>query len=191
MSNHTPPASTTGQPSEIATVIAGTAALPLRVELWGFAGLLVLALIGAGLNEDDATSRWIYWSALVVVYGGVSIGLTWLRTRNQGLPTWTRLRDEVLHWLGALVAIKIVLLFELEDITARGAAADMSLVLLALSTFSAGARFHWVYLPLGIILAVTAIGVGFLDQYSLYLVILPLAVVSFFLLFWLRKRAHA
>lgn len=159
----------------------------LRLEFWIFVGLLALALFGAALNQGDDLSRWVYWSALVVIYGGVGILASWVRARKRGLPTWATIRGEVLHWLGTLVAIKIVLLFEMDDITARGAAADMSLLLLALGTFLAGVHFNWAYLPLGVILAATAVGLGFLDQYSIFLVTIPLSILAIVLV---ARRLH-
>jgi hypothetical protein len=176
MSNPPAPPDTPGGPAEVLPRPRGMSVLRLEVSV--FLGLLALALLGAALNQADDVSRWIYWSVLVLIYGGVGIAASWVRSRRRGLPTWASIRGEVLHWLGTLVAIKIVLLFELEDITARGAAADMSLVLLALGTFLAGVHFNWAYLPLGVILAAIAVGLGFLDQFSIFLVTIPLAVLA-------------
>ena len=188
MSNPPPTPDTSDTPNQP----AGALPLPqgisvLRLEFWIFVGLLALALFGAALNQGDDLSRWVYWSALVVIYGGVGILASWVRARKRGLPTWATIRGEVLHWLGTLVAIKIVLLFEMDDITARGAAADMSLLLLALGTFLAGVHFNWAYLPLGVILAATAVGLGFLDQYSIFLVTIPLSILAIVLV---ARRLH-
>jgi hypothetical protein len=115
---------------------------------------------------------------LVVVYGGISVVRAWQTASVHGQAVWPRVRSQVLHWLGTLVAVNIVLWFESVDIASRGAAADYSLLILALSCFLAGVHINWVYLPLSAILAVMAVGLGYLDQLSLFAVLIPLAVLA-------------
>jgi hypothetical protein len=166
-----------------AAEMLGRQYLPSHVDRWIFVFMLVLAFIGVGVSEVSENSGWMYWSSLVLIYAAISVGRSWVRVKHQGGPLWPMLRAEVLHWLGALIAIKIIIIFEVMGITVRDAAADFALLILALSTFLAGVHFNWISMWLGGILALIAVGIGFLDQLTVYLVIIPVALIAIFFVF--------
>ena len=179
---------TRGVPS-LADLKAATA----RADFWVFVVMLVLALVGAGVSEveDRGSFLWLYWFGLILVYAGISITRSWLRAKRQGQAVWPLIRTEVLHWLGALIAIKIVILFAAMGITDRGPASDYSLLILALSCYLAGVHFDWTCMLLGVILAVIAVAVGFLDQLSvIFMVVLPVAAIAVWIVYR-RKFARA
>lgn len=153
-----------------------------RLDLWLFVLMLALALIGVGITELRETGGRLYWLTLVLVYGFISLVRSWPRAGGRGRGVWPHIRAQVFHWMGALVAIYIVLLFEGVDIDSRGAAADHSLLILALSCYLAGVHFNWTYLPLGALLAVMSVGLGFLDQFSLFTLLVPLAILAIWLI---------
>jgi len=154
-----------------------------RADFWIFVALLVLAIGGGAVSQATDTGGRFYWSFLVAVYGAISIGRTWFQAKGQGGPIWGMIRSQVLHWLGALVAIQIVLFFESHAITDRGPAADYSLLLLGLSTYLAGVHFNWTFMLLGSILAITSVALGYADQFSIYLVTVPLAVLAIWIVY--------
>jgi hypothetical protein len=149
-----------------------------RVELLLFVSMLVLALVGVGITQIEHTGGRLYWLFLVVVYAGIGAAWAGYRAKEHGAPMWPMVRAQLLHWLGALVAINIVLLFESVDIASRGAAADYSLLILALSCYLSGIYFNWSYMLLGGILAIMAVGLGYLDQLSLLALLVPLAILA-------------
>lgn len=154
-----------------------------RLDFWLFVGMLALAIGGVGVAEIRQTGGWLYWIVLVVVYAIISVLRAWLRAKHSGGAVWPMIRAQVLHWLGTLVAIKIVLLFEAADITDRGPASDFSLLLLALSCFLAGVHFDWTFMLLGVVLAVIAVALGYLDQLSVFMLILPIAALAVWIVF--------
>ena len=178
---------TTEQPSETEPMGGGTLIgqqlAASRLDFWIFVLLLVLALSGAAVSEATDSKGWVYWGLLVLIYGGISIGRTWFQLKDQSGRVWPMIRAEVWHWLATLITIKIILIFEIAGVTARGVAADFALLVLALSTFLAGVHFNWTYMLLGVILAVTALCLGFLDQYAVYLVTVPLALLAILIVF--------
>jgi hypothetical protein len=93
------------------------------------------------------------------------------------------IRSQVLHWLGALAAIQIVLLFESSGTTDRGPAADYTLLVLALSAFLAGVHFNWTFMLLGALLAVIAVALQELAQLTVYLVTVPLALLAIWVVY--------
>lgn len=151
-----------------------------RVDFWLFVFMLILALVGVGVTQIDDGGLWHYWFVLVVIYAVISIVRAWQGAKaDPSRPIWPLIRAVVLHWIGALVAIKIVLLFEFSGITDRGAASTYALLLLALTCYLAGVHFDISFMLLGIILAVIAVAMGYLDQLSIiYAFVLPLAVIS-------------
>lgn len=166
----------------------GSDAVSMRTDLWLFVVMLTLALIGVGVTQFEHTGGKLYWLFLVIVYAAISVGRTWARQRRQGHPTWSMIRDQVFHWLGTLVAVNIVLMFEAQDIANRGAASDFSVLILALSCYLAGVHFSWPFLLLGGVLAVIAVGLGFLDQLSVFVLALPAAVLAVWIVI---RRAFA
>lgn len=172
------------------TVAAGGERGSLRVDLWLFIVMLVLALIGVGMTQIETTGGRLYWLFLVVVYATVSLVRASLQAKRRMQPVWPMISAQVFHWLGALVAINLVLLFEGVDVTSRGAASDFSLLILALSCYLAGVHFYWIFLLLGVVLAVIAVGLGYLDQLSVFVVVLPVAALAVWLVLK-RKFAPA
>ncbi len=156
------------------------------VDLWLFILMLVLALVGVGITQAEHAGGKLYWLLLILVYAGISLARAWQRANERHAPVWPMIRAQVFHWLGALVAINIVLYFESAEIAPRGTAADFSLLILALSCYLAGVHFNWSYALLGGLLAVMAVGLGYLDQLSLFALTIPLAVLAV----WVFARAR-
>jgi hypothetical protein len=157
--------------------VAGNFALT-RTDFWIFVFMLALAILGAAVSQAVDTGGRYYWLALVLIYAAISITRTYLRARDQAQSLWSMIGAQVLHWVGVLVAINIILLFESSGVSDRGPAADYSLLVLALSCYLAGVHFDWTFMLLGGILAVIAVGLGYLDQFSIYLVTIPLALLA-------------
>jgi hypothetical protein len=168
--------STTSSPSGTATPSGGARA-SLRVDLWLLVIMLALALVGVGLTQLEKSGGRYYWLLLVVVYGGISIVRSWQKAKARG-GDLSMVWKEALHWLGAMVAINIVLIFESAEIASRVASADYSLLVLALSCYLAGVHFNWGYALLGGILAVMAVGLGYLDQITLLGMLVPLCILA-------------
>lgn len=150
----------------------------INLDLLLLVVMLVLALVGVGVTQMEHAGGKLYWLFLVLVYAAISVARAWQGAKAHGRSIWPMIRAQVLHWLGTLVAINIVLWFESADVAPRGAASDYTLLVLALSCYLAGVHFNLSYLLLGAVLAVAAVGLGYLDQLSLYAVIVPLAVVA-------------
>lgn len=148
------------------------------VDFWLLVVMLALAIAGVAISQIEVSGGKYYWLFLVVVFGLISVIRTFLKAKKHREPVWPTIRDQVLHWAGTLVAINIVLLFESQSITDRGPASDFSLLILALSCFLAGVHFSWPFMLLGGVLAVIAVGLGFLDQLSIFAFAIPVAALS-------------
>lgn len=169
--------------SPAAGTSAGQEAAAPRVDFWIFVLMLVLAIGGVAVSQALDSGGRLYWLGLVLIYAAIGITRSYLNAKRRNLPSWSMIRAQVLHWVGALVAINIVLWFESSGIADRAPAADSALLILALSCFLAGVHFDWTFMLLGGILAVIAVGLGFLDQVSVFLVTIPLAVLAIWIVY--------
>lgn len=161
----------------------------MRLDFWLFVIMLALALAGVALTQLELSNTSLYWTILAAVYGVISAVRARVRAKGTKRRLWPTVRDEVLHWVGTLLAIKIILFFELSGIADRGPASDYSLLLLALSCYLAGVHLDWIFLPLGVALAVIAMGIGYLDQLSLLALAVPVTALALWIVFkrkWVR-----
>ncbi|MEW4489513.1 hypothetical protein AB1L42_15635 [Thalassoglobus sp. JC818] len=158
-----------------------------------FVGMLALALIGMGLtmSSDKGEKSWEFWVFLLTVYGSVSIYWAWKRARRKGLPVWGMIRAQVLHWLSVLVVFGILVLFERTEIINRESASNVALLVLALACFQAGVHFDWVFALLGLVLALMVISIGYLEQYVVWIVMVPVIIAAVWVFFQMRKRNSA
>ena len=165
----------------------------INLDLWLLIIMLILALVGVGVTQIEHAGGKVYWLFVVLVYAAISVARAWQGAKAQGRRIWPMIRAQVLHWLGALVAINIVLWFESADVASRGAASDYTLLVLALSCYLAGVHFNRSYLLLGVVLAVAAVSLGYLDQLSLYAILIPLAVLAVWIYAkrWIASAAEA
>ncbi|TWT56947.1 hypothetical protein KOR42_03030 [Thalassoglobus neptunius] len=153
-----------------------------------FAGMLALALIGMGLTMSSEKGSWEFWVFLLAVYGSVSIYWAWKRARRKDLPVWRMIRAQVLHWLSVLVVLGILVLFERTEIINRESASNVGLLVLSLACFLAGVHFDWMFALLGIVLALMVISIGYLEQYVVWLVMVPVIIAAAWVFFQMRKR---
>ena len=181
MTDKTTPSSAPGHLATAAMTRIG-AAVP-TADFWIFVILLALAVVGAGISSVDDQGGHRYWSGLVLAYGLVCVIRSWFLAKDEGASVWPMISTQVLHWLGALVTIQLILFFEAGGMTDRGPAADYALLVLALSTYLAGVHFNWTFMVLGAILAVIAVALQELEQLTLYLVTVPLALMAIWIVY--------
>jgi hypothetical protein len=158
----------------------------LKIHLYLFCGMLVLALIGMGVTESREDGGWEYWIFLVLIYGLVSVVLAWRRAKRKGESAWRMIHKHVLHWIGALITLKILFLLEKTDIMSREAVSDVSVIILALSCYLAGVHLQWMFLLLGIFVGIMAITLAYTEQYIIWLIMIPVAVGATWLYVKLR-----
>jgi hypothetical protein len=166
----------------------GTGKKKYHVRTWVFCGLLVLALVGMGLTMSLEKGGWEFWVFLLAVYGGVSVFWAWQRAKQKGEPVWRMVRGQVFHWSSVLVTYAILVLFERTEIINREAASNVALLVLALACFLAGIHFEWSFLLVGMVLAVMAVAVGYVEQYVVWIIMIPVIIAAGWIYVQIRKR---
>lgn len=157
-----------------------------HLRMWVFCVMLVLALAGMGLTMSLDKGGWEYWLFVLFVYGGVCIFWAWERAKQSHQPAWKMVRDQALHWGGVLVVFAILLLFERTEVINREAASNVALLVLALACFLAGVHFDWAFLLLGVVLAIMAVAIGYLEQYIVWIIVLPVLIAAGFAYYKVR-----
>ncbi|MGA9722327.1 MAG: hypothetical protein WBQ86_07735 [Candidatus Binatus sp.] len=110
--------------------------------------LCVLVMIGLFLTNINHLWARFYWSAMFPIFGIVSVWQELLGPSGQPEQLWKRILRQALHWLGPIVAVRIIFLQLARGQMDADAAALMTLVILAVTCFMAGVyierSFYWV-----------------------------------------------
>jgi hypothetical protein len=160
------------------------------LQFWLFCALLGLALVGMALTQATKGGGTRYWLIVLWVYALFGLARGWLQARRHNVSIWREISLNLLHWLGALTALYIVFGLEHYEILNRDAASDVSLIILALSSYLAGLHFDRMFILLGVLLAIMAVVGAFVEQYTLWLVVIPTALLAA-VLFLKIRNLHA
>ena len=106
-------------------------------------------MIGMFLTNVSHLHARYYWSAMFPIFGIVSLWHELLGPgRHDPVPVWRRILRQALHWLGPIVAVRIIFLQLARGQMDADAVALVTLVILAVTCFMAGVHmdssFYWV-----------------------------------------------
>jgi hypothetical protein len=163
---------------------------PWRVRT--IVGLLMLILSFVGLIITDTTKdeAWYYWRAMTPIYALLSIILSWYLRGTAVYTFKTEIWQEILHWIGLLLAVYIVSTFVSIGLIGKFEAGLTVLVLLAIATFLAGIYHDIIFMIVGIILGIFSLAAAILNQY-LYTLMLPVTLVAAtVMVFIIYKNLH-
>jgi len=153
--------------------------------------LCMLVMIGLFLTNVDHLRARFYWSAMFPIFGIVSLWHELLGPGRHEGPVWRRIMLQALHWLGPIVAVRIIFLQLDRGQMSADAVALVTLVILAVTCFMAGVHldrsFYWV----SAVLALVAVFGTEVEAYFWMLVaVATLAIlVTVFAAIALRRRA--
>lgn len=162
---------------------------PLRLRLIIALTMLVLGFIGVIVTDVSKTGAWNYWRFLAVVYGVLSLCLSWHLRRKAWKTALVTLWHEVAHWAGLIGAIFVSSYVVSAGLVGRFEASIMTLLLLALATFLAGIYIESTLIAIGIILGLFALGIAFIDAYF-YNVLLPFALLAILVYVVFIRHVH-
>ena len=70
--------------------------------------LIGLSILGIGITDFSPADSYKYWVAMVPIFCGACLILAWSRARGKGAKWTTMVRTQLLHWIGLLVAVRLV-----------------------------------------------------------------------------------
>jgi hypothetical protein len=136
----------------------------------------VLIMLGLFLaNYSHNYADW-YWSAMFPVFGLVCLGHQLAAGKTFGMPAWELPLMQALHWLGPIVAVRIIFLQLARGQMAADSVALMILLVLAVTAYLAGLHFDRTFVWLSILLALAALGGTEVEAY-LWLVLVIAALL--------------
>ncbi len=161
-----------------------------KLRLGVLCAMLALALAGMGFTQASDTGVWEFWLFVVLVYTALSLWRSLRSARQAGRSIRKSIVRELSHW-GTLIGFLAVLsLLERREIIDRQSASYVALMLLALSCCLAGVHIDWLLLVVGVVLTIMLVAMATLEQFSVVLWLIMLAVVGLAAGFFYIKSKH-
>jgi hypothetical protein len=168
-----------------------TAAAPDQFMVWAaklevtlLQRLLIIGLLGVfimfGLflaNYSANTADW-YWSAMFPIFGLVCLGHQLIARDTGAMPAWRVVLSQTLHWLGPIVAVRIVFLQLARGQMDTASVALMILLILAVTCFLAGLHFDRSFIWVSIFLVLVALLGTEIEAYIWLIILLGLLAVA-------------
>jgi len=160
------------------------AALAARIEVSVLRQLLivgalgVLIMVGLFLANYSANAADWYWSAMFPVFGLACLGHQLTAGDTHGMPAWQVPLKQALHWLGPIVAVRIIFLQLARGQMAGDAVAIMILLVLAVTAYLAGIHFDRSFVWVSAILALAALGGTEVEVYLWLVVVIAVLMVA-------------
>ena len=158
-----------------------------KVRIGGALFLLVLSIIGLIVSDLRTNKAWDYWMGMVPVFALVCLFLSWYLHRRPKGNIKAMLWNELLQWAGLGLAVGLIALFVHVGLMGKFDAGLAIMVLLALTTFTAGIYSEPMFIVIGLLLGIFAAAGAFFANY-IYLIILPLALLGAVTLIVLGKK---
>lgn len=174
--------------SSSATARRGPGFFYYLIQAVPFVALYAIAVVLVAMTEADAKGAMDAWLKFIPLVAGVSVVLGWGNVR--GGAYFGYLIRQALHW-GGLAAIVYYLLYlpEIQQFIPNAITGFTVLCLLGLTAYLAGVHTDWRMMIFGASLIGSAVGVAYLDDWSLVLAGIGLAIiiVTLFLHRFLRR----
>lgn len=145
--------------------------------------LVLLAAIGVGVTTFSQQYGYRYWLAMAPIFAVVNLLTSWSRARAAGQNAGSILLAQVLHWLGAVLAIYVIfLLFRMNWLSDQESGV-LALLVLALSSFLSGVHTDWHFCVVGLVLGAIVAGAVLVQEF-IWMLAVPLVVALLVGLVW-------
>jgi len=155
-----------------------------------FIVLLILSVIGVAISDISPVASHLYWIAMVIIFGVISIIANYNREENIDKAALKKdIFIQLLHWLGGLSAVLIAYTFYHTGRITPEQTGLIVLLILALTTYLDGIRISWRFSFVGIFLAVVAICAAYIEEYVWQILSVALAVIALSYYWEFRKKS--
>jgi hypothetical protein len=156
-----------------------------RMLIVGALGVMVI--IGLFLSNYSSEKARYYWCALFPIFGVACLAHELASGKAYEIPLWRILLRQALHWVGPIIAVKIMFLQHARGQMATDAVALTIILLLAVTCFLAGVHFDGSFYWVSAFLILAAVIGTEIETYLWFVVVLfligvALAVLSAMLL---------
>jgi hypothetical protein len=156
---------------------------------WPYVTMLALVFGGIAITNLSPLTSATHWQVLTVLFGLIAIVTEWGRL-SDGRKRWRLVWTQVLHWGTLLLAMRMLLLSNVDKMLSSNAVGLEVLGLLALGTILAGIHAGaWEIGIVGIVLALAVPAIAWLEQATLLLLLAAIIGVCLIGAFvWYRYR---
>ena len=156
-----------------------------RLLVVGVLGVLVM--IGLFLSNYSSEKALYYWCAMFPIFGVACLAHELAAGRAYEIALWRVLIRQVLHWIGPIIAVKILFMQHARGQMSTDAVALTIILLLAVTCFLAGVHFDHSFYWVSAFLALAAVIGTEIETYLwfvavLFLIGVAIAVLSAMLL---------
>jgi hypothetical protein len=147
-----------------------------RLLVVGVLGILVM--IGLFLSNYSSERARFYWCAMFPIFGVACLAHELAAGRAYEIALWRILMRQALHWIGPIVAVKILFMQHARGQMATDAVALTIILLLAVTCFLAGVHFDRSFYWVSAFLALAAVIGTEIETYLWFVVVLVLIAVA-------------
>jgi hypothetical protein len=147
-----------------------------RLLVVGVLGLLVM--FGLFLSNYSSEKAGFYWCAMFPVFGIACLAHELAAGRAYEVPLWRILMRQVLHWVGPIIAVKILFMQHARGQMSTDAVALTIILLLAVTCFLAGVHFDRSFYWVSAFLALAAVIGTEIETYLWFAVVLALIAIA-------------
>ncbi len=147
-----------------------------RLVVVGVLGILVM--IGLFLSNYSSEKALFYWCAMFPIFGVACLAHELAAGRAHEIALWRMLMRQALHWVGPIVAVRILFMQHARGQMATDAVALTVILLLTVTCFLAGVHFDSSFYWVSGFLALAAVIGTEIETYLWFAVVLLLIAIA-------------
>jgi hypothetical protein len=157
------------------------------LEEYLFAFLIILSIIGIAVTSYSNKNVLKYWLVMVPIFAVVSIYYGWVYENKSSRNISDIIKDQILQWIGLLVAVLLVLLLVNYGSINSNDAGYFIIILLSLATYISGVHYDRRLIILAVLLGLTA-GVASVVEHFFWIMLVLAILTGAYVIYNKRKR---
>lgn len=153
--------------------------------------LLILSLVGIGINDYSPADGYGYWTIMVFVFALFAIIIGWLQSKHRTDDFKSILLEQSIHWSTSLLVVAGAFLVQrAEGTTDTGL---VTLLILSLATVLDGLRVGWRFSLVGVFLGTSAVIAAYTEHFFWIGLLIAFLIVIATILWeiWIERRTAA
>jgi hypothetical protein len=153
--------------------------------------LLILSLVGIGINDFSPADGLGYWIIMVFVFGLFGILIGWLQSKHNIDDFKKIIREQSMHWFTSLLVVGGAFLVQKSGRIDPESAGLVILLILSLSTILDGLRVGWRFSLVGLFMGTSAVVAAYTEHFLWIEILIAIGIVLVTVLweYWMEKRA--
>ena len=139
--------------------------------------LVLLSLLGMAITNFSPVDAHLYWLAMTLVFAIGAIASGWQEATDKQQKN-SLVTSQLFHWGSTLIAVMVVYAFFHSGQIQNETVSLVILLILSLSTFLDGIHVGWQFSVIGVLLAISAVIISYLDEYIWIIAIIALVFIA-------------